>query len=129
MLSRLRDCETNCRFVSLLQVDLRLWLPGKESSDTKKDEKSDKSDKEKGDKEDLDLEMAHRLLRQVGDQFCDLLHQEKDALQQHMAEGKFPLLLDPDVYTFTIFPRIRNKISNSMFIYSLACFVMSMLNR
>lgn len=33
--------------------------------------------------------MAHRLLRQVGDQFCDLLHQEKDALQQHMAEGKF----------------------------------------
>ena len=71
----------------MLQVDLRLWLPGKEGSDSKKDEKPDKNDKE-----DLDLEMAHRLLRQVGDQFCDLLHQEKDALQQHMAEGKFLIL-------------------------------------
>lgn len=83
---------TNDRLVFVLQVDLRLWLPGKENTDTKKDEKSDKNDKEKGDKEDLDLEMAHRLLRQVGDQFCDLLHQEKDALQQHMAEGKFFML-------------------------------------
>ncbi|XP_076625774.1 lysine demethylase 3 isoform X2 [Colletes latitarsis] len=74
------------------EVDLRLWLPGKDSSDTKKDEKSDKNDKEKGDKEDLDLEMAHRLLRQVGDQFCDLLHQEKDALQQHKAEANSGLV-------------------------------------
>lgn len=78
----------------MLQVDLRLWLPGKDSSDTKKDEKSDKNDKEKGDKEDLDLEMAHRLLRQVGDQFCDLLHQEKDALQQHKTEGKSCSMFD-----------------------------------
>ncbi|XP_043588061.1 probable JmjC domain-containing histone demethylation protein 2C isoform X3 [Bombus pyrosoma] len=74
------------------EVDLRLWLPGKENTDTKKDEKSDKNDKEKGDKEDLDLEMAHRLLRQVGDQFCDLLHQEKEALQQHMAEASSGLV-------------------------------------
>ncbi|KZC07767.1 Lysine-specific demethylase 3B [Dufourea novaeangliae] len=74
------------------EVDLRLWLPGKDGSDTKKDEKSDKNDKDKGDKEDLDLEMAHRLLRQVGDQFCDLLHQEKDALQQHKAEANSGLI-------------------------------------
>ncbi|XP_076294418.1 lysine demethylase 3 isoform X2 [Lasioglossum baleicum] len=74
------------------EVDLRLWLPGKDSVDSKKDEKSDKNDKEKADKEDLDLEMAHRLLRQVGDQFCDLLHQEKDALQQHKAEANSGLV-------------------------------------
>ncbi|XP_023290745.1 lysine-specific demethylase 3A isoform X2 [Orussus abietinus] len=68
-----------------LQEDLRLWLPGRDSSECK-DEKSDKNDKDRCNREDLDLEMAHRLLRQVGDQFCDLLHQEKNALQEHMAE-------------------------------------------
>lgn len=68
----------------MLQEDLRLWLPGKSNQETETDDKSDKSE----DREDLDLEMAHRLLQQVGDQFCDLLHQEKDALQEHMAEGK-----------------------------------------
>lgn len=75
----------------MLQEDLRLWLPGKDGSEIiVKDEKSEKNEKERLDKdrEDLDLETAHRLLRQVGDQFCDLLHQEKDALQEHMAEGK-----------------------------------------
>ncbi|XP_014488908.1 PREDICTED: probable JmjC domain-containing histone demethylation protein 2C isoform X3 [Dinoponera quadriceps] len=70
------------------EEDLRLWLPGKDNQEsTGKDEKSEKSEKDKGDREDLDLETAHRLLRQVGDQFCDLLHQEKDALQEHMAEA------------------------------------------
>lgn len=72
----------------MLQDDLRLWLPGKDNQETAgKDDKSEKNEKDKGDREDLDLETAHRLLRQVGDQFCDLLHQEKDALQEHMAEG------------------------------------------
>ncbi|XP_036140897.1 lysine-specific demethylase 3A isoform X2 [Monomorium pharaonis] len=67
--------------------DLRLWLPGKDNQETiGKDDKSEKNEKDKGDREDLDLETAHRLLRQVGDQFCDLLHQEKNALQEHMAE-------------------------------------------
>lgn len=68
------------------EEDLRLWLPGKDNQETGKDDKSEKNEKDKGDREDLDLETAHRLLRQVGDQFCDLLHQEKDALQEHMAE-------------------------------------------
>lgn len=78
--------------VTMLQEDLRLWLPGKDNQETTgKDEKSEKNEKDKGDREDLDLETAHRLLRQVGDQFCDLLHQEKDALQEHMAEGKILL--------------------------------------
>lgn len=94
----------------MLQVDLRLWLPGKESSDSKKDEKPDKNDKEKGDKEDLDLEMAHRLLRQVGDQFCDLLHQEKDALQQHMAEGKFQSDLETSRRQFNYVLKYKIKI-------------------
>ncbi|XP_015112860.1 probable JmjC domain-containing histone demethylation protein 2C isoform X3 [Diachasma alloeum] len=68
--------------------DLRLWLPGNhEPSANSKDEKSEKNEDEKpADKQPLDLEMACRLLRQVGDQFCDLLHQEKNALQEHMAE-------------------------------------------
>ncbi|XP_011264721.2 probable JmjC domain-containing histone demethylation protein 2C isoform X3 [Camponotus floridanus] len=70
------------------EEDLRLWLPGKDNQETTgKDDKSEKNEKDKGDREDLDLETAHRLLRQVGDQFCDLLHQEKDALQEHMAEA------------------------------------------
>lgn len=75
----------------LLQEDLRLWLPGKNIQDSDdKEEKFEKDEKDKMEKVikgDLDLETAHRLLRQVGDQFCDLLHQEKDALQEHMAEG------------------------------------------
>ncbi|XP_043460930.1 probable JmjC domain-containing histone demethylation protein 2C isoform X2 [Leptopilina heterotoma] len=66
--------------------DLWLWSSGK--SLTIKEEKPDKNEKEKekSEKEDLDLEMAYRLLCQVGDQFCDLLHQEKDALHEHMVE-------------------------------------------
>jgi len=79
----------HARIVIILQEDLRLWLPGKDNQETTgKDDKSERHEKDKGDREDLDLETAHRLLRQVGDQFCDLLHQEKDALQEHMAEGR-----------------------------------------
>uniref|UniRef100_A0A0C9R3V8 [histone H3]-dimethyl-L-lysine(9) demethylase n=1 Tax=Fopius arisanus TaxID=64838 RepID=A0A0C9R3V8_9HYME len=71
------------------EEDLRLWLPGNhEPSSNSKDEKPEKNGDEKpADKQPLDLEMACRLLRQVGDQFCDLLHQEKNALQEHMAEA------------------------------------------
>ncbi|XP_033207104.1 probable JmjC domain-containing histone demethylation protein 2C isoform X3 [Belonocnema kinseyi] len=68
--------------------DEDLWLWSSEKNVESKEEKSGKNekDKEKGEREDLDLEMAHRLLCQVGDQFCDLLHQEKDALKEHMVE-------------------------------------------
>jgi len=91
----------------LLQDDLRLWLPGKDNQETTgKDDKSEKNEKDKGDREDLDLETAHRLLRQVGDQFCDLLHQEKDALQEHMAEGKI-------LFVFTIY--FLNKLTLHIF--------------
>ncbi|KYM98212.1 Lysine-specific demethylase 3B [Cyphomyrmex costatus] len=68
--------------------DLRLWLPGGDiQKTTGKDDKSEKNEKDKGDRQVLDLETAHRLLWQVGDHFCDLLHQEKTALQEHMAEA------------------------------------------
>jgi len=77
----------------MLQDDLRLWLPGGDNQKTTgKNDKSEKNEKDKGDREDLDLETAHRLLWQVGDQFCDLLHQEKNALQEHMAEGNILFL-------------------------------------
>lgn len=36
---------------------------------------------------DLDLETSRFLLKQVGDHFCDLLVQEKEACAQHMSEG------------------------------------------
>jgi len=78
----------------LSQYDIEIkYNPGKDNQETTgKDDKSEKNEKDKGDREDLDLETAHRLLRQVGDQFCDLLHQEKDALQEHMAEGNISFL-------------------------------------
>lgn len=67
---------------------MALWLPANQQQLRDKDEKSEKSDKDKvADRADLDLEMAHRLLRQVGDQFCDLLRQEKEALAEHVADG------------------------------------------
>lgn len=76
-----------------------LWSSGK--SLTIKEEKPDKNEKEKekSEKEELDLEMAYRLLCQVGDQFCDLLHQEKDALQEHMVEGIFTFLFENSLLT------------------------------
>lgn len=96
--------------VTMLQDDLRLWLPGKDNQEsTGKDEKSEKNEKDKVDREDLDLETAHRLLRQVGDQFCDLLHQEKDALQEHMAEGKILFLL------FSLFQNTCRTTNNPFF--------------
>lgn len=36
---------------------------------------------------DLDSEMSKFVLMQVGDQFCDLLQQEKEAISVHMSEG------------------------------------------
>lgn len=50
--------------------DRKLWLPDDENPP-----------------KDLDMEMARFLLAQVADQFCDLLHQEKDAQEQNMNEG------------------------------------------
>ena len=76
----------------MMQSDLSLWLPGKEHQVQKTSgDKTDKSDNKESatDKVDMDLEMAHILLRQVGDQFCDLLNQETDALAEHLEEGMF----------------------------------------
>jgi lysine-specific demethylase 3 len=56
--------------VFLLQEDLKLWLPLPDSPPA-----------------DLDLEMSRFLLTQVGDQFCDLLEQEKESIAVHMSEG------------------------------------------
>lgn len=56
--------------VVLLQEDLKLWLPLPDNPPA-----------------DLDLEMSRFLLTQVGDQFCDLLEQEKESIAVHMSEG------------------------------------------
>ncbi|XP_057340415.1 probable JmjC domain-containing histone demethylation protein 2C isoform X2 [Microplitis mediator] len=71
------------------EEDVQLWLPGNlDQHSREKDEKTEKNDKDKGaDRLDLDKEMAYRLLRQVGDQFCDLLRQEKEALSEHIADA------------------------------------------
>lgn len=55
---------------SFFQDDLKLWLPDAETPPT-----------------DLDLETSRFLLKQVGDHFCDLLVQEKDAFDEHMSDG------------------------------------------
>ncbi|XP_065222139.1 lysine-specific demethylase 3B-like isoform X6 [Planococcus citri] len=53
------------------QEDLNLWLPNFNKPPT-----------------DLDLEMARFVLAQVGDQFCDLLNQETEAINIHISEDK-----------------------------------------
>lgn len=55
-----------------MQDDLKLWLPNAENPPP-----------------DLDLETSRFLLKQVGDHFCDLLVQEKEAYAEHMSEGWF----------------------------------------
>lgn len=37
--------------------------------------------------DDLDMDTSRFLLTQVGDHFCDLLVQEKEAHEEHMSEG------------------------------------------
>ncbi|VEN64471.1 unnamed protein product [Callosobruchus maculatus] len=54
-----------------MEDDVKLWLPN--------------ADTPPG---DLDLETSRFLLKQVGDHFCDLLVQEKDANAEHMSEDK-----------------------------------------
>nr|XP_023022841.1 probable JmjC domain-containing histone demethylation protein 2C [Leptinotarsa decemlineata] len=54
-----------------LEDDLRLWLPNADTPPP-----------------DLDLETSRFLLKQVGDHFCDLLVQEKDANSEHMSDDK-----------------------------------------
>lgn len=51
--------------------DLKLWMPDADNPPP-----------------DLDLNMSRFLLTQVADQFCDLLHQEKEAMNEHMSDGK-----------------------------------------
>lgn len=62
----------NYRITRLLQDDLKLWLPCPEVPPA-----------------DLDLETSRFVLKQVGDHFCDLLVQEKEACNEHMSEGKY----------------------------------------
>ncbi|CAH0553828.1 unnamed protein product [Brassicogethes aeneus] len=54
-----------------LESDLKLWLPNTENPPA-----------------DLDLETSRFLLKQVGDHFCDLLVQEKEAHAEHMSDDK-----------------------------------------
>lgn len=56
---------------NFFQDDLNLWLPNTKNPPT-----------------DLDLEVARFTLLQVGDQFCDLLMQEADAINLNLTEGK-----------------------------------------
>ncbi|XP_018331475.1 probable JmjC domain-containing histone demethylation protein 2C [Agrilus planipennis] len=51
------------------EEDLKLWLPSVDSPPV-----------------DLDMEKSRFLLKQVGDHFCDLLLQERDAQAEHMSE-------------------------------------------
>lgn len=53
-----------------LEDDLKLWMPDDENPP-----------------KDLDLRMSRYLLAQVGDQFCDLYQQEKDAMSHHLSDG------------------------------------------
>lgn len=54
-----------------LEDDLKLWMPDDENPP-----------------KELDLRMSRYLLAQVGDQFCDLYQQERDAMSHHMSDGK-----------------------------------------
>lgn len=56
---------------------MKLWLPSTESPPS-----------------DLDLETSRFILKQVGDHFCDLLVQEREALNEHMSDGEFSQLYD-----------------------------------
>lgn len=53
-----------------LEDDLKLWMPDDENP-----------------AKDMDLRMSRYLLAQVGDQFCDLYQQEKDAMSHHLSDG------------------------------------------
>ncbi|KAL1509972.1 hypothetical protein ABEB36_004635 [Hypothenemus hampei] len=54
-----------------MEEDIKLWLPNTDHPPS-----------------DLDLDTSRFLLTQVGDHFCDLLLQERDARDEHMSEDK-----------------------------------------
>lgn len=54
-----------------LQEDKKLWLSSSAGA------------------AELDIEMSCFLLREIGDQFCELLQQEKEAESHHLNEGTF----------------------------------------
>lgn len=74
-----------------LQNDIQLWLPGKDNRLIKRDKYTEETQKDgKKDSEikgDFDLKLAYQIISQVGDQFCDLIHQEKSVLEEHSARG------------------------------------------
>lgn len=53
------------------EEDLKLWIPDGDSPPCV-----------------LDLQGARFLLAYVADQFCDLVQQEKEAMAEHMSDGK-----------------------------------------
>ncbi|OXU20831.1 hypothetical protein TSAR_013383, partial [Trichomalopsis sarcophagae] len=78
----------NDPFIDADDQDIQLWLPGKNSSliQTRTNtytEETKKHTKKDWDKGDFDIELAYQIIRQVGDQFCDLVHQEKSVSQEH----------------------------------------------
>lgn len=54
-----------------LEDDKKLWMPDESCPPT-----------------DLDMQQSRFLLAQVGDQFCNLLVQERDAIEEHISDGK-----------------------------------------
>lgn len=60
----------NIDIIFCLQDDKKLWLSSSLGAD------------------ELDIEMSCFLLKEIGDQFCELLLQEKQAESHHLNEGK-----------------------------------------
>lgn len=78
----------------LLQSDIQLWLPGKDDRLIKRDkymQETQKDSKRDWDKNEFRLELAYQIIRQVGDQFCDLIHQEKSVVDEHLSRGIYRL--------------------------------------
>ncbi|KAJ8684049.1 hypothetical protein QAD02_019841 [Eretmocerus hayati] len=81
----------NDPYVDADENDIQLWLPGKDNRFIKRDkytEETQKDSKKDWDKGEFHIELAYQIIRQVGDQFCDLIHQEKKVVEEHLARDK-----------------------------------------
>lgn len=73
------------------QNDKELWLPGKTSNNSSREKYNEETQNRKdvGYKSDIGIELAYQIIRQVGDQFCDLIHQEKKVLDEYKQRGSY----------------------------------------
>ncbi|XP_058801148.1 lysine-specific demethylase 3A-like isoform X2 [Phymastichus coffea] len=77
----------NDPFIHPKERDKQIWLQGGQLIKRETYAEETQKDENVWNKSEFDVELAHQIISQVGDQFCDLCEQEMDVINRYLARG------------------------------------------